>query len=275
MGVGGPAALLLWPHTVEDMVALTGWLGTRRLPWRILGGGSNLLVADTGVPDAVVHTGRLLADEEWRDDSVRVAAGTPMAQALRRAVEHGRDGLVWAAGLPGSVGGAAAGNAGCWDSDMARSVVELEIVDGHGRWHCVAGEQLDWSYRRLDLPVRLPRPLAICSVSIATATADSGQLKQRYLGLQERKRARQPVGARNSGCVFRNPGGTRTAGQLLEEAGCKGLRVNDAQVSTMHANFVVNRGAARCHDVLALIERMRQRVFERSGLTLRQEIRQW
>ncbi len=275
MGVGGPTTLMLWPGSPARLRRLGAWMGGRRLPWRVLGGGSNLLISDEASAIPVVNMGAMTEGLEIGARSIRLPAGTPMARALRRSAEAGLDGLVWASGLPGSVGGAAAGNAGCWGGDMAACVARLELIDAHGEARALEPGEMNWSYRRLDLPSMLARPLTIVAVHLATTPADPSALKKRYLALQSRKRSQQPIGSRNSGCIFRNPEGPLTAGQLLEAAGCKGLRVGDAVVADVHANFIVNRGTARCAEVLSLITDMERKVLEHAGTRLRREIRQW
>lgn len=275
MGVGGRCPAMVWPTRPDHVRSIVAWMGSRALPWRVIGGGSNLLVSDAGVADAVLHTGELVEGERFDQEGVRLPAGVPTARALRRTAQRGFDGLIWAAGLPGSVGGAAAGNAGCWGSDMAASVRSLELVDASGASHALEDSELRWSYRDLRLPSRIAAPWLITAVEIRLRPGDPLKLQERYLELQEQKRSRQPVGARNSGCVFRNPEGERTAGQLLDAAGCKGLRVGQVEVSEVHANFLVNRGAGRADEVMELVARVQQRVHDRFGVRLEPEIRRW
>ena len=274
MGVGGPCPLMLWPQRHDEVFAISAWMGSRGLAWRVIGGGSNLLVADTGIDTPVLNlTG--LEDEMWLDGSVlRIPASLPTARALRRSIALGLDGLVWSAGLPGTVGGAAAGNAGCWGSDMQRSTLDIDVVDSHGKVGRLEADELVWKYRSLTLP-RVSAPWTIVAVGVRVETADPAELMQRYEDLQQQKRDRQPVGARNSGCIFRNPPTGRRAGQLIDEAGCKGLRVGDAVVSDRHANFIINLGAAKARDVEELIDLLVARVHDHAGVRLQPEIRRW
>lgn len=275
MGVGGPCPVMIWPQHADHVRALAGWMGERHLVWRVLGGGSNLLVAGAGVVEPVLNTGHLARGDTYGPDEVRLPAGMPMARALRQTVRRGLEGLVWAAGLPGTVGGAAAGNAGCWGGEMASVVVRLEIVDGLGRSAVRSGDELAYAYRELAWPASLPGPVTIVAVVVRVHEDDPAALSSRYLELQARKRERQPVGERNSGCIFRNPAAGPTAGELIERAGCKGLRVGGAVVSGVHANFVVNARSATDDEVLRLVARVRERVHEASGVELEMEIRRW
>jgi UDP-N-acetylmuramate dehydrogenase len=272
-GVGGPCPLMLYPSRPEHVIEVVRWCAARGLPLRVLGGGSNLLVADAGTPDLVVNTTRLVEGGSEEPTSVRLPAGTVTAQALHRTVAAGRDGLVWASGLPGTLGGAAAGNAGCWGGEMATSTAGLTAVDATGATHTLAAAKLRWSYRHLALE-GVSEPWCIVDVTISTQDGDPVALRARYEELQSRKRERQPVGARNSGCIFRNPDG-HAAGAILDAAGCKGLRVGGAVVSERHANFIVNDGTATAADISALIEQLISRARDTAGVDLREEVRRW
>ncbi|MFW6198832.1 MAG: UDP-N-acetylmuramate dehydrogenase [Acidobacteriota bacterium] len=275
MGVGGPCRVMLWPRRADDVRALCRWMGSRGLPWRVLGGGSNLLVAADDYPGAVISTTRLIGGDEPEPEACTLAAGTPTKQALSRSVERGLDGLVWATGLPGTLGGAAAGNAGCWGGDMAGTVTHLDVVSADGEARRVPGEKLRWSYRDLDLAAAAGPDAVIVAVGVHLREADPEALRRRYEELSRLKRRRQPVGGRSSGCVFRNPDDERTAGQLIEAAGCKGLRIDGARVSEVHANFLINDGGATAAAVDRLIDEIRRRVRERFGIELQREVRRW
>jgi UDP-N-acetylmuramate dehydrogenase len=265
---------MIWPRRPEDVIDLCGWMGGRGLGWRHLGGGTNLLVSDEGVPQPVWNFTGLNGAADIGEEAAHLPAGTVTAQALRRTAEAGRDGLVWAAGLPGTIGGAAAGNAGCWGGEMADVVDYLDVVDGRGEAMRIPADELTWAYRSLTLPVPPDSGAAIVAVGLRLSPADPGALRRRYEELQRFKRERQPVGARNSGCIFRNPEGS-SAGLLLDRAGCKGMRIGDAEISGVHANFIVNHGAATCAEVLRLVEQVRARVRERFDVDLMPEICRW
>ncbi len=274
MGVGGPCPFMLWPRHQEDVRAMVAWMGSRRLQWHVLGGGSNLLVAGEGVAAPVINM-TSAADRLWLDGNVlRLPASLPMARAVRYTIARGLDGLVWSAGLPGTVGGAAAGNAGCWGGDMQCCTADVDVVSSYGQTHRIEAADLVWAYRSLALP-SVSAPWTIIAVGVRVEQGDATRLTERYDELQQRKRQRQPVGARNSGCIFRNPPDGDSAGQLIDDAGCKGLRVGNAVVSDRHANFIVNLGDASAHDIEELIDCVISRVHDHSGTILDSEIRRW
>ncbi|NKB90275.1 MAG: UDP-N-acetylmuramate dehydrogenase [Acidobacteria bacterium] len=272
-GVGGPCPLMLFPEHHQRVVEIVRWSAQRQLPLRILGGGTNLLVRDEGIREVVVNTTRLLSGIDESVGRIRFPAGTATARALHHTVESGRDGLVWASGLPGTLGGAAAGNAGCWGGDMASCTESMIVIDANGGVHDLGKSDLDWTYRNLNVR-GVVSPWIIVAVSISTTDSDPGALRARYEDLQEQKRDRQPVGARNSGCIFRNPPG-QAAGAILDAAGCKGLRVGGAVVSDRHANFVINDGSATAADISALIEALIIRAREAVDVELLAEVQRW
>lgn len=273
-GVGGPCPLMLFPERPDQVAQLADWAGRRALRCRVLGGGTNLLVRDTGVDEPVINTTRLTLDTKLERDRAVFAAGLPTARALHKTVAAGLEGLVWASGLPGTLGGAAAGNAGCWGGDMAACTDYLDVVDGHGRLHRVDAADLEWGYRDLSLPSSVPSPWFVVAIAIRVHDGDPTALRSTYEELQTRKRDSQPVGARNSGCIFRNPEG-EAAGAILDAAGCKGTRVGGAVVSEQHANFIINDRGATYEDVDALIGQLITAAQRSAGVDLLPEIRRW
>jgi len=273
-GVGGPCPLMLFPERPDQVVQLADWAGQRSLRCRVLGGGTNLLVRDEGVGEPVINTTRMTLDSTLEPDRAVFAAGLPTARALHRTITAGLEGLVWASGLPGTIGGAAAGNAGCWGSDMAASTEYLDVVDDHGQLHRVDAADLDWRYRDLFLPSSIAAPWFVVAVAIRVHAGDPEALRDTYEELQTRKRDKQPTGARNSGCIFRNPEG-QAAGAVLDAAGCKGTRVGGAVVSDHHANFIINDRGATCEDVDELIAQLIAAAQQTAGVDLLPEIRRW
>ncbi|MGD8817108.1 MAG: UDP-N-acetylmuramate dehydrogenase [Acidobacteriota bacterium] len=275
MGVGGPTPLMVWPQHPDAVATALEWCAARGLPWRVLGGGTNILVGDAGVAEPVFSL-TALTDGAHIDAPVAVfPAGVTSAQALRATLRSGLRGLEWATGLPGTIGGAAAGNAGCWGGQMADVVHRLDVVDARGKWQTVEAFQLTWRYRSLRLPAALGEGTVIVAVAVNVASGDAEVLQSRCDELQEAKRRQQPIGARNAGCIFKNPDPDAPAGLLIDRAGCKGLRVGNAEVSTIHGNFLINHGGATAADVDALIARIKKAVHSTSGMTLEEEIKRW
>ena len=275
MRVGGPAPLMLWPPHPEAVAATISWLAAHGLAWRVLGGGTNVLASEAGIAEAAINLTRLTQGTSIEAPTITFPAGMTTSQAMRIAARQGLAGLDWSTGLPGTIGGAAAGNAGCWGGEISDVVQRLDLVGPDGAWQALPANQLNWSYRHVDLEAKDGAGAVIVRVTVDLKPGDRRALEARSQELQELKRQCQPVGARNAGCIFKNPDRDRSAGQLVDEAGCKGLRVGGAEVSTLHGNFIINDGCASADDVDELIGLVRESVRQHHGVSLEEEIRRW
>lgn len=275
MGVGGPTPLMVWPGHPEAIAKVLEWCAERRLAWRILGGGTNVLVSDAGVMEPVVSLTNLIDGAKVRTSTAMFPAGVPTAQALRVNARSGLAGLVWSTGLPGTIGGAVAGNAGCWGGQMADVVARLDVIDEAGKWQILEANDLAWSYRQLRLPTTVGPSAVIVYVTVNVRPENPSKLTSRSSKLQQLKRESQPVGARNTGCIFKNPDPDHPAGWLIEQAGVKGIGIGNAQISELHGNFLINHGGATSADIEALITQVQTAVQEQSGVVLEEEICRW
>ena len=266
--VGGPARFLARPRSVVELDAVCCWIERCRLPHLILGGGTNVIFPDEGYCGAVIYVGGLLGHRiEGR--SLVAAAGEKLSWIARRACEAGLSGLEWACGIPGTVGGAVAMNAGADGGDMAAAVAEV-VVHESGASTAVPVERLEMGYRTsVFLAGRCPG--VILEARFALRPAPSSECLRRADEMLERRASRLPSGP-SVGCVFRNPAAGPTAGELLDRAGCKGLRIGAARVSDRHANVIVNDGRQNADDVLRLIDTMAARVRDIDGIELRTEV---
>jgi UDP-N-acetylmuramate dehydrogenase len=271
-GIGGPADLLAEPADEEELGAILAFTGRRAVPYVTIGFGTNVLVRDGGFRGLVIKmTGfRELAAQasEGPEGRLLAGAGLPLSAVADYAASLGLAGLEFAEGIPGSLGGAVAMNAGAYGGEMGQVVENCLVVEGDGSSRRLAAPELSFSYRSS----------AICEDQIVIEVVLRLQPTSReaILALMADYRGRrgrsQPLAARSAGSVFRRPRG-HYAGTLIEEAGLKGRRVGDAEVSSQHAGFIINRGKATAADVLALMEVVRQTVRERSGVELEPEIR--
>lgn len=275
MGVGGPTPLMVWPNHPEAVAKVLEWCADRGLEWRILGGGSNVLVSDAGVIEPVVNLTSLINGANIQATTAKLPAGMPTAQALRTTLRSGLAGLVWSTGLPGTIGGAVAGNAGCWNGQMADVVARIDLIDTAGKWQTLDSNELTWSYRRLQLPETVGPSAVIVSATVNVRSEDPSKLTSRSYKLQQLKRENQPVGVRNTGCIFKNPDLDHPAGWLIEQASCKGIGIGNAQISTLHGNFLINRGGATSTDIGTLIAQVQTAVKEQTGIVLEEEICRW
>jgi len=266
--IGGPADLYLEPASVDELAATLGALRAVGMPYRLLGGGSNLLVADSGVRGAVVSLERL-ASLHRMGDAIVAEAGARLASVVRFAVEGGLAGAEKLAGIPGRVGGAVFGNAGGRHGDIGSLVARLTLLAPDGRLERFAPPKGFFAYRQSQVGDRV-----VVDASLRLAPDGAAAVRERTRRIVEERRRTQPGWVGNAGCVFKNPPGD-SAGRLIDAAGCKGMGVGRVHVSTLHANFFENGGGGSCDDVLRLIERVQGRVRAVHAVDLEVEVRQW
>jgi UDP-N-acetylmuramate dehydrogenase len=266
--VGGPARRLYRPADVADLaVFLSGLDPAEPLLW--LGLGSNLLVPDSGFPGTVILTkGCLTAIERMGATGLRVEAGVASAQVARFAAHHDLVGIEFLAGIPGTLGGALAMNAGAWGGETWSYVSRVRSIDRTGTIHARSPGEYRIGYREVMGP---PGEWFI-DAELALAPGDGAAALQRIRVLLERRAATQPTGLPSCGSVFRNPPGGHAA-RLIEDAGLKGLRIGGAEVSHKHANFIINLGHATAADISALVAQVRGTVERHSGVRLVSEFK--
>lgn len=267
--IGGKAEYLATPRDGREFGAVYAAARKSGLPVHILGLGSNLLVADEGVPGVVVATRRMCRMYETRRDGVvRVEAGVPLQRLIGWAVSRGLAGVEMLVCIPGSVGGAVVMNAGTPEATIGEAVVGVWCVDGAGRLFRRDAADVSWGYRTTDINE------PVVEVEVALRPEDPDEIQSRMTAALRRRQVTQPLDLPSAGCFFRNPPGD-AAGRLLDLAGMKGARLGGAEVSAKHANFIVNRGGARASDVVALARMASERVFTAFGVRLEEEVRFW
>ncbi len=270
MRVGGPADLLVVCRTTEEVVEAVGRARTAGVPWRVLGGGCNVLVSDAGVRGLVViHRADRTRIEA--DGAVWAEAGAPMAALARETAARGLAGLEWAAGLPGTVGGAVVGNAGAFGGDIASVLRSVTLLEPDGEVTERPAGWMEFSYRESRIK-RTPHPErpVVLAATFALAPGDPAALAARIEEILAWRRTRHPSGA-TMGSTFKNPPGNH-AGRLIEAAGLKGYRIGGAMVSELHANFLINTGSATAADVRALIRHIQAEVEQQFGVRLEPEV---
>jgi UDP-N-acetylmuramate dehydrogenase len=266
--VGGPAEVFFNPRDRADLAAFLKSL-PEVVPVQWVGLGSNLLVRDGGVSGVVISTvGTLDRLDRLNQTSVYCEAGVACARLAKQCVKWGLGPAEFFAGIPGTLGGALAMNAGAFGGEMSRVVSRVIGATAHGVATVLEKDSIDFGYRKS----LLPQGFIISRVEFVLETGDANLLRDRMLELRARRASRQPRGLPNAGSIFKNPPGG-FAGRLLESCGLKGERVGGAAFSDQHANFIVNLGDARASEVRTLIEIARQRVQERTGVWLEPEVR--
>ncbi|MFT5222338.1 MAG: UDP-N-acetylmuramate dehydrogenase, partial [Glaciecola sp.] len=268
--VGGKARVLVEAAKESDLVAVGRACLSRALPWAIVGRGSNLLVADDGFPGVVIVLGSefrgidVIAAGASQRSLVVVGGAEPLPTLARTLAEHGLDGMAWAAGVPGTLGGGVRMNAGAHGGEIRDHLVEADVI------RLRSGSRETWPLTTLGFSYRhseLPDDAIVLSAMFSLATGDREQIAADVEHVRKWRREHQPINLPNCGSVFTNPVGD-SAGRLIEDCGAKGLRIGGAQVSTLHGNFIVTERGSRADDVHALIAEVQRRVQEAHGVRL-------
>ncbi len=268
--VGGPADALATPPDRRVLAALLAACARRRIPHLLIGNGFNTVVRDGGVAGLVIRLARFRRLEERPGGLLRAEAGVTHASLTRFCRDRGLAGLEFGAGIPGTVGGWIAMNAGIPQREVKDVVRELEVLSPTGRRRSHLGRgSLRFEYRALR---GLAPGSLVLSALLAVRVADRAAVERAIAAQLERRAETQPIDQPSCGSVFKNPAGD-FAGRLIEAAGLKGTRLGGAEISPLHANFIVNRGGATARDVLGLIDKARAEVRRSSGVRLETEVR--
>ncbi len=267
--VGGPAQVLFSPTDEDDLAYLLSHLPAD-IPVTVIGLGSNLIVRDGGVPGVVIRLGGKGFGTIAVEDGHRVRAGTavPDVKVARAAADASIDGIAFYRGIPGSIGGALRMNAGAHGGETTDVLVEARGVDRRGKVHVFSHADMGFTYRHSGVPA----DVIFTEALFQGRPGDRAEILAEMDRVTEAREAAQPIRERTGGSTFKNPPGGK-AWQLIDGAGCRGFSIGDAQVSEMHCNFLINRGAARAADIEALGEEVRRRVRENAGVELEWEIK--
>lgn len=265
---GGPAQLLFAPADEEDLAFFLEKLPLD-IPLLVIGLGSNLLIRDGGLPGVLIRLGKGFATSAVEDGHrVRAGAGMPDVKVARMAAEAGIDRLSFLRGIPGAIGGALRMNGGAYGGEVKDVLVEARALDRAGRVHVLDNAAMGFTYRHCDAP----DDFIFTQVLFEGAPGDPEAILAQMNAITEQRSSRQPVNTRTGGSTFKNPPGAK-AWELVDAAGCRGLRIGDAQVSELHCNFLINHGSATAAQIEELGEEVRRRVRENSGVALEWEIK--
>ncbi len=265
--VGGPADYFLCPADLKELVEIVRYSDKYGLPLYVLGNGTNLLVLDGGIRGLVVNIGPAFCYVNREGSVIKAGAGTPMTYLARSAAEKGLVGLEFAAGIPGSLGGAVIMNAGAFGGHLGDKVLSVKLVSPAAEVITVERDNLLFGYRTSNLPGKGVLVEAALELKQGDE-AESLKLVEYFLSERRRRHPDLP----SAGSVFRNMP-DQPAGRIIEEIGCKGMRIGGAEVSCKHANFIVNTGNATAADIRSLIEAVRQKVREVYNLELQPEVK--
>jgi len=269
--VGGPAQWYVAPESESELLTGLAWAKSQSLPVTVIGAGSNLLISDQGLPGLVIGTRNLKnLESDERTTQMRVGAGVSLAYLARQVARRGWSGLEWAIGIPGTVGGAVVMNAGAHKSCIADILIDIEVISGNGIHQTLTNADLEYGYR-----------CSLLQGSNYTVTQARFQLKPTHdpetvmattNSHLHQRHATQPYHLPSCGSVFRNPEPQKAA-QLIEKTGLKGYKIGDAQVSELHANFILNCGRATASDIYQLIQYVQAQVDQQWSIELRPEVK--
>ncbi len=279
--VGGPAEALIYPHNIAALCELLRFCSRRQIPYYIIGGGTNLLVKDKGIKGIVVSLKAFpneisIKGEHKNSLIVEATAGVKTASLCQFAVENGLQGLNFAIGIPGTVGGAIVMNAGTTGGTVADVIDSLQVLHPDGTMKTYPKNELCFSYRALffNYPEQASgKGVVILSGIFLLEPSGRQELQIEAEKILKTRKRSQPSGWAGAGCFFKNPAGEKSAGELIERAGLKGKYVGNAQISTKHANFLINTGGATAGDIIALMNEVKETVSRMFGVDLKPEVK--
>lgn len=276
-GIGGPADALIEVGSVTELSSLLNYFRENDLAWCFIGKGSNLLVADSGFAGVVLMFGKalseitLLAEPVSEEIRIRVGAGCSLAKVLNWCTDQGYTGLEFAAGIPGSLGGAVVMNAGAWGEEMAGVIGAVDVLSLYCGVETLSRKELDFTYRLWGNQGTGDKKRIVLSVDLVLMQGEKKAIKERCRENVQRRKEKQPKLQKNAGSFFKNPPGD-SAGRLIEASGLKGRSCGGAMVSQVHANFLVNTGTATAEDVCRLMDIVIEQVGKDSGIQLLPEV---
>lgn len=278
--VGGPAKVYVVPEDIEELQKLIRFLHEEKLPYDIIGNGTNLLVSDAGVDHVVVEIGRalegieLLPEANASDEKtyyIRVLAGTLLSKAAQFAATQELSGMEALRGIPGTLGGAVTMNAGAYGTEMKDVLYSVDVLTPEGELRTLTPAELALGYRHSVIP---ERGYVVVAATLALRKGDPAEIKARMADFQNRRKEKQPLDKASAGSTFKRPEGY-FAGKLIEDTGLRGFRHGGAQVSEKHCGFVINDGTARAADIYWLIGEVRKRVLLEQHVELTPEVKLW
>lgn len=266
--IGGAAALYVECDSLSDLKLVLHACRTEGIEWTVLGKGSNVLASDTGYDGAVIVLGRDFKRHGRDDTRIIAGAGVSLAAIVQEAFARALTGMEFAVGIPGTLGGALVMNAGTREEWIGNVVESVKMVRPDGELVLLRHDEVSWGYRHTDLA----RRGVVIEAVLGLNEGDEWRIRQTMEAALRRRRRNQPLALPNAGSVFANPDG-ESCGRIIEDCGLKGTRIGGAEISEVHANFIVNVGGAKAADVVALMRLARDRVGEAYGIELRPEIR--
>ena len=267
-GIGGPADLMIFPKSKQDLIKVIGIINENKIKLTILGSGSNVLVSDNGIRGAVISLKNSLKQIEVDDNILYAECGTMLGKIVKHAVKNNLIGLENLNGVPGTLGGALIMNAGAWGGEISENLIHVEVINSKSEIQKIQKKDLNFSYRQSSFN----KDDILLSAKFNLKKADKDIIKENFIEAQSGRKKSQPLNKRSAGSLFKNPK-NNSAGKLLDEAGLKGFSIGDAKISEKHANFFINDGDATSKDMLMLIKKAHKEVKDKFNINLSLEVK--
>jgi len=267
--IGGLADLFVVPEDLDDLKKVLSFCRKGNLPFFIMGNGSKLLVRDEGFRGVIIKLGESFKSIESNGNQIKVGAAVDLATLIDYATEKSFPGLEFLFGIPGTVGGAIARNASAFGKNLSEKVLSVKVLDGNNSCLALSKKDIDFGYRTSTFLDN--KDWVIIEVWLELWPGKKEEIVLRSKEAREKKILTQPLSFSTAGCIFKNPS-SHPAGFLIQEAGCLGMKVGNAQISLQHANFIINKGNATARDVISLIEKVRKKVEDKFAISLELEL---
>ena len=267
-GIGGPADLMIFPKSKQDLIKVIKIINDNKIQLTILGSGSNVLVSDNGIRGAVISLKNSLKQVEVDDNILYAECGTMLGKIVKHAVKNNLIGLENLNGVPGTLGGALIMNAGAWGGEISENLIHVEVINSKSEIQKIQKKDLNFSYRQSSFK----KDDILLSAKFNLKKADKDIIKENFIEAQSGRKKSQPLNKRSAGSLFKNPK-NNSAGKLLDEAGLKGFSIGDAKISEKHANFFINDGDATSKDMIMLIKKAHKEVKDKFNVNLSLEVK--
>ena len=267
-GIGGPADLMIFPKSKQDLIKVIEIINENKIQLTILGSGSNVLVSDNGIRGAVISLKNSLKQIEVDDNILYAECGTMLGKIVKHAVKNNLIGLENLNGVPGTLGGALIMNAGAWGGEISENLIHVEVINSKSEIQKIQKKDLNFSYRQSSFN----KDDILLSAKFNLKKADKDIIKENFIEAQSGRKKSQPLNKRSAGSLFKNPK-NNSAGKLLDDAGLKGFSIGGAKISEKHANFFINDGDASSRDMLMLIKKAHKEVKDKFNVNLKLEVK--
>lgn len=268
-GIGGPADVFVLPKTQSQLVELLRFNYKNDIETTVIGNGTNLLITDKGIRGCVVYLASNYDEIKVVGDKLSVTSGTSLSKCAKTSFKYGLSGMEEVSGIPGTVGGAVAMNAGAYGGEMKDIIESVTVVDKRGNVRVYPNNEMHFSYRHSRI---FEDDLVVSSVNLKLKKGDKEEIMERYKDYTQRRTSKQPLDKKSAGSTFKRPQGSY-ASKLIEECGLKGFAIGDCQVSEKHSGFIINNGEATSAEMLAFIEKVADIVYEKTGYVLEREVK--